>query len=49
MLGPAGIFRTVLCKLVKPVLHGNSMWAICAGLSTGPFVGENLRIAGAIK
>ncbi len=49
MLGPAGIFRAVLRKYAVAVQHGNSMQAICAGLSTGPFVGENLRIAGAIK
>jgi hypothetical protein len=49
MLDPAGIFRTVPYKLVKVVRHGNSMRVIFAGLSTGPFVRENLEIAGAIR
>jgi hypothetical protein len=49
MLDPAGIFRIVLCKIVKAVRHGNSTQGIFAGLSMGPFVRENLKIAGAIK
>jgi hypothetical protein len=49
MLGPAGIFRIVPYKLVKAVRHGNSMRAIFAGLSTGPFASEDLNIAGAIR
>jgi len=49
MLGHAGIFRTVPWKLVKVVRHGNSMRATFAGLSTGPFAWENLKIAGAIR
>jgi hypothetical protein len=49
MLGRAGIFRIVPYKLVKVVRHGNLMRAIFAGLSTGPFASENLKIAGAIR
>jgi hypothetical protein len=49
MLGRAGIFRIVPWKLVKAVRRGNSMRAIFAGLSTGPFAWENLKIAGAIR
>jgi hypothetical protein len=49
MLGPAGILKTALYETVKLVQHGNSTQAIFVGLSMGPSVRENLKIAGPIK
>ena len=47
--GPAGKFGTVLWKDAVTARRGNSMRAVSAGLSMGPFVRENLKPTGAAR
>jgi hypothetical protein len=49
MPGPAGMFGTVLWKHAVTARRGNSMRAVSAGSSMGPFVMENLKPTGAAR
>jgi hypothetical protein len=49
MLVPAGMFGTVQLKHGVIAQHGNWTQAVFAGLSTGPFVRENLKATGVAR
>jgi len=49
MLGPAGMFGTVLWKHAVTAQRGNWTQAVFAGSSMGPFVRENPKATGVAR